>query len=206
MKNICIVTGYDKNYKEIAKVSLPNFVEYCEIHSIDLHISKKNINPNIHYGWNKFQILKEILPNYDWVIWIDSDCVFVNKSRDIRDLIDENYSLIIGNNINPPDWYTEDDCYIENGVFLLKNNDIGNLILDRCLSKPTFNHPWVDQYKMIVELSHSLFNKHIKKIDLKEINGIHNMNFKRDEIFIYHCAGGNTISISDKIQLLKNNI
>lgn len=206
MKKICIVTGYDSNYHELVKVSLPNYIEYCNIHSVDLHISKKNSDVHVHYGWNKFHILKEILPNYDWVIWMDADCVFVNKQKDIRSLIDENYSLIIGNNTNPPDWYTEDTSYIENGVFLLKNDHIGSLILDRCLSGEKINHPWVDQYKMIIELKDEILNKHVKKIELKEINGIHNLNFKKEEIFIYHCAGGNTISISDKIELMKNKL
>lgn len=204
MKKICIVTGYDDNYNEIVSISLPNFIEYCDKHNIDLHISKKNLNRNMHYGWNKFSILKEILPIYDWLVWIDADCVFVDKQRDIRDLIDEDYSIIIGNNVNSPDWYLDDKSHIENGVFLLKNNEVGFLILDRCLSEPKINHPWEDQYKMIVELRNEFFKTHVKKIDLKQINGIHNMNFKKEELFIYHCAGGNTISVSKKAELLRS--
>ena len=35
MKNICIVTNYNKNCREIAELTIPNIVKYYHKHSID---------------------------------------------------------------------------------------------------------------------------------------------------------------------------
>lgn len=208
MKNVCLITGFNQEYHEISKITIPNFVEYSNIHSIDLHISTKNLNPNIHWGWNKFHIIKEIINQYSWIVWIDIDCLFINKTKDIRELIDDDYSLVIGNNHITPNWYTEDVSYIENGVFLLKNDDVGNKMLNQFLSEPKFyTHPWVDQYKMIVELrSNAEFINKVKKLDLIKINATEQFNYKKDEIFIYHCAGGETYNVSQRVELLKSKL
>jgi len=208
MKNICIITGSDKNYSEIAKITIPNFLEYCNIHSIDLHISTKNLNSNIHWGWNKYFIIKQIINKYEWIVWIDIDCLFINTKKDIRQLIDDNYSLIIGNNYVIPNWYTEDNSYIENGVFLLKNDEISNKMLDRFLSDNiSYTHPWVDQYKMIVELKNNIeFVDKVKKIDMIDINATEQFNYKKEEIFIYHCAGGENYNVVERIKLLKSKL
>lgn len=208
MTDICLITGFNQEYHEISKITIPNFVEYCNIHSIDLHISTKNTNKNLHWGWNKFNIIKQVISQYDWVFWIDIDCLFINKQKDIRELIDDSYSLIIGNNTIVPCWYTEDSSYIENGVFLLKNDSVGNEMLNKFSSGIEYNsHPWPEQYKMIVEIRNdSKFTELTKKIDLKEINATEQFNYKKEEIFIYHCAGGENYNVSQRINLLKSKL
>lgn len=204
MKNICLITGFNQEYHEISKITIPNFIEYCNIHSIDLHISTKDLNPNIHWGWNKYYVINEILSQYDWIIWIDVDCLFIDKKISLRDYIDDDYSLILGENKNPPFWYTEDKSYIENGVFLLKSDEYGKKMLD-CFMDGYVEHPWYDQYKMILELrKNEWIRNKTKKLDLIKINAIDDLKFKKEDMFIYHCSGGSSKTISEKIQLLKH--
>lgn len=204
MKDICLVTGFNDLYYDIAKNSIPNFLNYCNIHNVDLHISTKNYyNEKYNWGWNKYKIIDNVIDSYEWILWIDIDCLFVDRKKDIRSLIDNNYSLIIGENKNAPDWYVEDKSYIENGVFLIKNDNFGKNMLNRFMTDP-IDHPWHDQYKMILELrNNEIFNKRTKKLDLIEINAIDGI--VNDSCFIYHCAGGSSKTIVEKIELIKKH-
>ena len=40
-RNVCIVTSYNKNYKEVAELTMPNIIKYCNKHSIDFYKSEK---------------------------------------------------------------------------------------------------------------------------------------------------------------------
>ena len=202
-RKLCVVTGFDDKYHELAKISIPNYLNYVNRHNLDLHISTQNFNSNIHWGWNKYYIISKIISQYDWVVWIDIDCLFINKKVSLRDYIDDSYSLILGENKNPPFWYTEEKTYIENGVFLLKNDEYGKSMLNLFMDG-FIDHPWHDQYKMIIELRKNEWMKNkTKKLDLIKINAIDDYKFKKEDMFIYHCSGGSSKTLQEKIQLLK---
>lgn len=208
MKNLCIVTGFNKAYHDIANITIPNFVEYCNIHNIDLHISTKSyVDEKHNWGWNKYGIISNIINNYDWIAWVDIDCLFINKNKDLRNLIDDNYSLVIGENRRPPDWYTEDISYVENGVFLLRNDSLGKEML-KDFSSEIIEHPWHDQYKMIKCLKNNQFyNEKTKRVYYMDINAIDYhidcFSVKKEDVFIYHVAGGSSVPFNRKIELLK---
>lgn len=205
MKNLCVVTGFNTTYYDISNITIPNFVEYCNKHNLDLHISTKSyVDERYNWGWNKYHIISKIINNYDWIAWVDIDCLFINKNKDIRSLIDDQYSLIIGENKNAPDWYTEDTCYIENGVFLLKNNLFGKMML-KDFSNGMIDHPWHDQYKMIKCIKNdNVYNQKTKRLNLIDINAIDDFKFKKENIFIYHVAGGSSKTLQQKVELLKS--
>jgi len=205
MKDLCLVTGFNCQYYDIATITLPNFIDYANKHNIDIHISTKNLYEKYNWTWNKYHIINDVILNYKWILWIDIDCLFINKNKNIKNIIDENYSLILSENKNVPQWYTEDTSYIENGVFLLKNDTIGRDMLNYFIkdSAPV-DHPWHDQYKMIVGLrTNSILNEKTKKLPLIELNAIDDYNFKKEDMFIYHVAGGSSKTLNEKINLLK---
>lgn len=204
MKKICIATGFNKLYYDIASITIPNFLDYCSKHNIDLHISTKSYVPEIYnWSWNKYSIISNIIDKYDWIVWVDIDCLFINKDKNLCSLIDDNYSLIVGENKNPPYWYTEDVNYIENGVFLIKNDLFGKMML-RDFKNGFIDHPWHDQYKMIRCLrNNNIYNTKTKRLDLIDINAIDDFKFKKENVFIYHVAGGSSKTLQQKIELLK---
>lgn len=205
MKDLCLVTGFNKEYYNIAEITIPNFIEYSVKNNIDLHISTKNLYDKYNWGWNKYHIINDVLLSYKWILWVDIDCLFINKEKNIKSIIDENYSLILSENKNAPPWYTEDSSYIENGVFLLKNDLTGRAMLDHFMTDP-IEHPWHDQYKMILTLrNNATFNQRTKRLQLYELNAIDEYQFKKEEIFIYHVAGGSSKTLTEKINLLKRH-
>lgn len=200
---LCIITGFDKTYSEIANISIPNYVKYANRHNFDLHISTQNVYPkDVHWSSNKYHIVKSILPHYDWILWVDIDCLFIKQSFDVRSLIDNNYNFILGINREAPSWYTEDTSYLELGTFLMKNDPISFKMLD-IFSSEVVNHPWHDQYLVIKTLrENKVYDDATKKLELIQINSMYNYDQNIRDMFIFHVAGGNSIPLQRRIEIM----
>lgn len=205
MKNkICIVTNYNKYYKEISELTLPNFVKYSNKHSLDFYKSEQQFVDDKYIYWNKLLLIQKFLPLYDWVFYIDIDCLIVNSDKKVEDLIDNQYSIIIGENYNPDDWYKDSKTNLEMGTIFFKNSPITFEILNEmCKSPYDLSHPWQDQYQFMKLLrNNQLWDKSVKKIDANLINTIGKYFKTADETFIYHCAGA--YKSDYKLEMLKN--
>lgn len=205
MKNkICIVTNYNKYYKEISELTLPNFVKYSNKHSLDFYKSEQQFVDDKYIYWNKLLLIQKFLPLYDWVFYIDIDCLIVNSDKKVEDLIDNQYSIIIGENYNPDDWYKDSKTNLEMGTIFFKNSPITFEILNEmCKSPYDLSHPWQDQYQFMKLLwDNQLWDKSVKKIDANLINTIGKYFKTADETFIYHCAGA--YKSDHKLEMLKN--
>jgi hypothetical protein len=85
--------------KNIAEYNILNKKNYCEKH--DYHFKNiKNIKNKKPISWHKLIAIEKELPKYDWLLWIDADCFFMNMNIKLEDIIDQG--------ING----TLDDCYI----------------------------------------------------------------------------------------------
>jgi len=100
--NILILTAFTKkvvwnNYgncdfgKFCAEVNLKyankhNYSFVCEISETELS-DRQNT-------WLKIPLIKKHLPNYDYVVWIDADAIFL-KNIKIEDFIDDGIDLVI---------------------------------------------------------------------------------------------------------------
>lgn len=199
----CIVTGFDKTYSEIANISIPNYLKYANRHNFDLHISTQNVYPiGVHWSPNRYHIIKSILPQYDWILWVDIDCLFIKHSFNACDLIDNKYNFILGINRESPDWYTEDTSYLELGTFFMKNDPMSFKMLDT-FSSEVVDHPWHDQYLVIKTLRENKeYDQSTKKLELSQINSMYNYPQDIKDIFIFHVAGGSTIQLNKRIEIM----
>lgn len=199
----CIITGFDKVYSEIANISIPNYLKYANRHNFDLHISTQNVYPEgVHWSPNRYHIVKSILPHYDWILWVDIDCLFIKQSFNVCDLIDDKYNFILGINREAPDWYTEDTSYLELGTFLMKNTPMSFDMLNT-FSSEVVDHPWHDQYLVIKTLKENkIYDQSTKKLELIQINSMFNYNHDIRDMFIFHVAGGNSIPLQRRIEIM----
>lgn len=200
---LCIITGFDKTYSEIANISIPNYLKYANRHNFDLHISTQNVYPEgVHWSPNRYHIVKSILPHYDWILWVDIDCLFIKQSFDVRSLIDNNYNFILGINREAPAWYTDDTSYLELGTFLMKNDPMSFKMLD-IFSSEVVDHPWHDQYLVIKTLrENKIYDDATKKLELIQINSMYNYNQSIEDMFIFHVAGGDSIPLHRRIEIM----
>lgn len=204
MKNICIVTNYNKKYREVAEITIPNLLKYSQKHAIDFYRSEQQLVDDQYIAWNKFIIIQNLLPLYDWIFYIDVDCLIVNSNIKVEDFIDDEYSIIIGENYKPDDWYKDSKTNLEMGTILFKKSPITFQILNE-ISKPPYDltHPWQDQFQFMKLLwKNKQWDDSVKKIDAKLMNTIGKYFTTPEDTFIYHCAGG--YNPNHKLEMLKN--
>ena len=96
---IGVLTGADKNQKSLLDISLPILKQYCLYHDYDLHCFTENVDgiaqvDNKSY-FARYPFIKKHLPNYDWVFWIDADCLVMNFYKKLEDYIDNKYGIIL---------------------------------------------------------------------------------------------------------------
>jgi hypothetical protein len=133
---IGVVVTFNEPYSDMANVSVyKNIQHYCLIHKYELYVDHQKSSRMTRCGaWNKIIACIEALPSYDWIFFIDVDCLIMNQTIKLEDIIDENYSFIIPTHGSPaPDNPVlndfGNDCVITS-QFLVKNDEIGMRILE----------------------------------------------------------------------------
>ncbi len=130
MPRIAVVSMFDDNYSRMAETTIfANFSKYCELHGYDLipfKIDDKFLEGR-HPQWGKIKLLGSLLSEekYDWFFFLDCDCLFMNLSTKLEDLIDERFELIVPEGGGSPDNFVSND-YRKNNLMssqmLLKNS------------------------------------------------------------------------------------
>ena len=111
--NICVVSLYDDNYKELADITLENNCrEYCTINNYECHIKKDNFGLK-HLGFEKIRLLLELLKTdkYDWIYWRGADTLITNFQIKLENLIDPNYHFLISLDVHG---INSDSLFIKN--------------------------------------------------------------------------------------------
>jgi hypothetical protein len=102
--DICILTSYTdetwwNNYGkcDYGDLSSTNHLNYANTHNYSFikRIVKDSDYSNWHPTWVKIDMLIKTLPLFDYVVWIDSDAIFINEKIKIEEFISENIDLII---------------------------------------------------------------------------------------------------------------
>ena len=96
-KRFCVIQTCDENYKKLSDITYKNNKEYCDLYGYDYISYTKNINDNKPAHWQKYIALKRHIKNYEWVLFLDTDCLIMNHTIELDTLIDENYSMIFEN-------------------------------------------------------------------------------------------------------------
>lgn len=94
--DVLILTAYTDNIawnnygkNDWALLSLKNHIEYANYHNYSFHCEIVPIEKlkKIHPTWIKIYLIKKFLRLYKYVVWIDSDAIFLNYEIGIFDLL-----------------------------------------------------------------------------------------------------------------------
>jgi hypothetical protein len=133
--NICVLVSYDKTYEPIAKYSVyDNINKYCELHGYSLHIDYQDkFNNGRPPQWRKIEAAIEILPKYDWIFFLDADCLIMNSDIKLESFLDNNHSFLVPSHflkaVDTPITTIEGVQNIISSQFLVKNDEEGMKIL-----------------------------------------------------------------------------
>lgn len=205
--NLAILINYNSEYESISEIVIPNHVKYANKYKLSYHVFKNDFTNGRHIVWNKFLCIKKILPFYDWVFFMDTDCLFLDFNIDLKTFIDDNFSIVIGKNKSPNFYKHVNEYHLECGAFLVKNEPISYEILNTLYynvleGEDTF---WREQHNFeLLCKKNNWIDKRVKRIDANLINAVHCNAILNP--FIYHCANSPDFSTEQKLELLKEKI
>jgi hypothetical protein len=229
MDKICIITSYTNHIRwdDYGKCVYGDFAslnhhEYSNKHGYSYikEIVKNEDYNDWHPTWIKIDVLKKYLPLYDYVVWIDSDAVFVNQDIKIEDFIDDNIDLVIPklevDRVTGNMW-----THTTTGFMVWKNSEWSKNILDLLWNEPKqFRFEFFHEQSRLDEILYNNFtfdggenilNKEIMDIETPVILGnikILPYSYHRcwddGEIkYVYH-AGGSTPTKFERIKNVLN--
>lgn len=171
-KRIAIVTLFDKNYADLAKLSIPNKMSYAGKYDYDFIYFNDVIDRTRPAQWGMVKAVESLLltDKYDWVWWIDLDSLIVNFDIQLESIIDNNYDLIFTANKY---------SYISNGSAFYRNCDLTKQFLRDAydLEKPylknidvnVFDH--AQQSMRLLLLNEEVYKNRTKMIHERVCNG-----------------------------------
>ena len=84
---IALITMYTDNIRSYAEISTKNKEWYTKKYGLDLIVSKERLSER-HPAWDKIQcVLNAMEKDYDYIIWMDADAIFLKDSIDFNTII-----------------------------------------------------------------------------------------------------------------------
>jgi hypothetical protein len=222
---ICILTSYTDyirwdNYGkcDYGDFSSLNHHEYSNKHGYSYikEIVKNEDYIDWHPTWIKIDILKKYLPLYDYVVWVDSDAVFVNQDISIGNLIGDGIDLVIPklelDRVSGNMW-----THTTTGFMIWKNSDWSNNVLNLLWDEPKqFRFEFFHEQSRLDEILYENFkfdggenilNKNNEDIEtpitlgnIKILPYSYHRYWEDGDIkYVYH-AGGNTGTKLERIK------
>lgn len=115
--------SYGKYTKDINQkyCAVNDYIYHCEEDTAKI----ESFVPDRLTKWYKIKLIQDViaLHNPDYVLYLDADAMICDKDSKIENFIDSAYDLIFAKN------YTKDFNF-NTSVFLIKNNDTSNKLLD----------------------------------------------------------------------------
>jgi hypothetical protein len=222
---ICILTSYTDyirwdNYGkcDYGDFSSLNHHEYSNKHGYSYikEIVKNEDYIDWHPTWIKIDILKKYLPLYDYVVWVDSDAVFVNQDISIENLIGDGIDLVIPklelDRVSGNMW-----THTTTGFMIWKNSEWSNNVLNLLWDEPKqFRFEFFHEQSRLDEILYENFkfvggenilNKNNEDIEtpitlgnIKILPYSYHRYWEDGDIkYVYH-AGGNTGTKLERIK------
>ena len=192
-KRVCIFMVVTPEIMEYAQHSIDINRDYCKRWGYDFKVVTQNTTPDLPINFAKIQSaldFAEGVPEY--IVHIDADAIIIKKDYPITNIIHKYFgSNKLTSFIAAEDCYSKDICSqpgrINSGVFIVKNNYFGRLILKKWLSsarkggachkyKDVFPNCQLVFYHCILK---SFLRPFIKIVPYNVLNG-------KDGLFIQH--------------------
>jgi hypothetical protein len=147
---ICsLATG--EGYRSLLGRSALSFERYAERWGWDLVLSTETLAGDRPAPWGKVPLIRSLLDDYEWVLWLDADVVVTDLDADISGLVRDDKDLYLVEHA----WLGQ---YTANsGVMLLRSNDWSRSFIDEVWARADDrDRPWWDNAPVLELLGYSL--------------------------------------------------
>lgn len=115
--NVAIFSNWDSKYDDLAKISMPNFAEYCNRHKYFLrgylNYHEDPERPETYGDKGKFQCYIDLRGHFEYVMFLDVDSLFMDMDVSVEEKIR-----------GGPFYYTFDDNGPLSGLWIARTDDL----------------------------------------------------------------------------------
>jgi len=187
---ILLYTGFTNqksDFSSWATKTTNNKFEYTQKHNYDFLVERGYDNYDRPISWYKIKKIIDILPLYDWIVWMDADSLITNHTIKIEDIIQKNYERKKTVFLSPKDIPIEcelpdliDQNYIVAqdqyspcmGIFMIKNSEWSINFFKRIYSKIEYLHDpiWDNRGQDYLFYTEPNLMENVKFVPKTEIN------------------------------------
>ena len=135
-KNIAIVSYDNRKMNELIEIHKDNLKNYARKHNYTyLFLNKYENKLDLPVYWKKIQIVKDLLNDYDYVLWMDTDAFVIRQNIPLEYIISltPSKSIFIGKD-HSGSRISQITGNTNAGAFMIKNNPIGHKFLEDCIN------------------------------------------------------------------------
>jgi len=156
---VCFQLIYTADWVDLAKITVPNIVNYCRKHGYDWNIQSIQ---NRYSGYLKILNIQSLFAanDADVIVSLDCDTLITNYNIKIEDYIDDIHSFFICKDYNG----------INAGVFVIKNNKWANGFLSYILQCEGQSGMYCEQDAILSYMKSFPNNENIKILPHPSIN------------------------------------
>ena len=184
-----IFSYYDGSFNELAKITMPTYQEYCELHGYNFYCKTQNFTEGRTIGWSKFEIFLENMDKYDWIFYVECDSMLMNQTIRLENLIDHHHDIIMTKTDLP------NTIDLNCGPMLVRSCEWNKQFFKYLLNKKEYyTHQLVEQAALSDEVNQNEeVRKHFKIMNIRFFNSLYhswhmNSSYKHGD-FMLHLAG-----------------
>lgn len=140
-----------EGYRPLLSRSALSFERYAERWGWDLVLSTEDLADGRPAPWAKVPLLRSLLDEYEWVLWLDADVVIVDLDADISEKIQDDKDLYLVEH----HWLGQ--SMANSGVVLLRSCAWSRAFLDEVWALDRYaEHPWWENAAVLDLLGYGL--------------------------------------------------
>jgi hypothetical protein len=149
---ICsLATG---SFVELLGVAAATFEPYARYWGWDLVLSTEDLADGRPAPWGKIPFIRDLLSEYDWVLWLDADTVIVDLARDVFEMVEPDKDVYLVEHVLN---FSGDARAANTGVMLLRAGEWTNELLRRTWENDAFvHHGWWENAALLDVLGYEI--------------------------------------------------
>ena len=155
-ERICLITAHDSRFEALARLSGPRMTAICEAQDYELRSIKVD-DCSRKGGWLKIGPIRQALEEqFDWLLWVDADALFLRADEDIRAEIRDDVDIQMAlHEPQPKSRHEELSAHFNTGVMLIRRCDWARDFFARVWDKGQIAHRWHDQATILLLLGYN---------------------------------------------------